>query len=57
MSGIEIEGTITREIDGREVEIPFSIGDYGYSQWGHDTMILGENVDLLEAIVEAINEA
>jgi hypothetical protein len=50
---ITIEGTITREIDGREVKIPFLIttdAEGTYSQWGHDTLTLGENVDLLEAL-------
>jgi hypothetical protein len=55
-----IEGTIRRAIDPgsggmRTVTIPFLIDtdDGTYSQWGHDTMILGENVDLLEALRDA----
>ena len=49
-----IEGTIDRTIDGRTVKIPFLITEDGtYSQWGHDTMTLGENVDLLEALRDA----
>jgi hypothetical protein len=47
-----IDGAITRQINGRDVEIPFHINtDTGtYSQWGHDTLTFGENVDLLEAL-------
>ncbi|MFD7247841.1 hypothetical protein ACFV6Y_38570 [Streptomyces massasporeus] len=58
-----IEGTITRQVDPgngkREVEIPFLINtETGtYSQWGHDTMILGENVDFLESLRNAACEA
>lgn len=58
-----IEGTIKREIDPgngvREVEIPFLINtDTGdWSQWGHDTMVLGENVEMLEALCGAACEA
>lgn len=54
-----IEGTITRQIDPgngtREVEIPFLINtETGtYAQWGHDQFVLGENVDLLEALRDA----
>jgi len=53
-----IEGTITRSIDNRKVEIPFLIDTLSgtYSQWGHDTMTLGENVDLLEAMRNAACE-
>lgn len=53
-----IEGTINRSIDNRAFEIPFYIdtltGTYG--QWGHDTMTLGENVELLEALRDAACE-
>lgn len=49
---MQIEGTITRVIDGKEREIPFLINQNGFFQWGHDTMILGDNVDLLEDLVE-----
>ena len=54
-----IEGTITRVIDSREVKIPFLIdGEEGiYSQWGHDIITLGANVDLLEAIRDATLDA
>lgn len=59
-----IEGTIRRAIDPgsggiRTVEIPFLIDtdDGTYSQWGHDTLILGENVDLLEALRDTACEA
>jgi hypothetical protein len=50
-----IQGTITRRVDGRPIEIPFYIDTNTgtYSQWGHDTMTLGENVDLLEALRDA----
>lgn len=55
---MKIEGTITREIDGREVEIPFTINDNGsYFQWGHDTLLLGENAELLAALRDAAFEA
>ena len=54
-----IEGTITRHIDGRPVEIPFYLDtETGtYSQWGHDVMTLGENVDLLVALRDAAIDA
>lgn len=54
-----IDGTITRQIDGRDVEIPCHINtDTGtYTQWGHDTMTLGENVELLEALRDAAIDA
>jgi hypothetical protein len=48
-----INGTISRTLSGgRDVDIPFFIDTTTgtYSQWGHDTMTLGENVDLLEAL-------
>lgn len=47
-----VEGTVNRTIDNRTVEIPFFIDTVTgtYSQWGHDTMTLGENVELLEAL-------
>ena len=50
-----IEGTITGGIDQRPVKIPFYIDTVTgtYSQWGHDTLTLGENVDLLEALRNA----
>lgn len=50
-----IEGTIKREIAGREREIPFFIDTSTgtYPQWAHDTLLLGENVDLLEAMRDA----
>jgi hypothetical protein len=53
-----VEGTITREIGGREVAIPFYIdaSTGTYSQWGHDMLLLGENVDLLEALRDAACE-
>ena len=56
---MKIEGTISRQIDGRDVDIPFFIdSETGtYSQWGHDTMTLGENVDLLEGLRDAACEA
>ena len=54
-----IEGTITRHINGRQVEIPFHINtETGtYSQWGHNTLTLGENVDLLQALRDAAIDA
>ena len=53
-----IEGTITREIAGKDRQIPFFINtETGtYSQWQHDGLILGENVDLLEALRDAACE-
>lgn len=47
-----ISGTISRTIDNDAVDIPFFIDTVTgtYSQWGHDTLLLGENVDLLEAL-------
>ncbi|AFV14911.1 MULTISPECIES: hypothetical protein [Mycobacterium] len=50
-----IEGTVNRSIDNRRVEIPFFIDTLTgtYSQWGYDTITLGENVDLLEALRNA----
>ena len=54
-----IEGTIIRVIDSREVKIPFLIdGESGnYSQWGHNTLTLGQNVDLLEGLRDAVLDA
>ena len=50
-----IEGTITRDIGGRPVPFPCYIdaGNGTYAQWGHDTVTLGENVDLLESLRNA----
>ncbi|WP_156670987.1 MULTISPECIES: hypothetical protein [unclassified Mycobacterium] len=47
-----IEGTVKRDIENRTVEIAFFIDTATgtYSQWGHDTTILGENVELLAAL-------
>jgi len=60
MSEIIIEGKITRTVDPgsgeREVEIPFLINGNGFTQWGHDMMVLGENVELLEALAAAVAE-
>lgn len=54
-----IEGNITRVIDSREVKIPFYIdvenGTFG--QWGHNTLVLGQNVDLLERLRDAALDA
>lgn len=55
-----IRGIISRTTEaGRNVDIPFLIDSESgtYSQWGHDTMTLGENVDLLESIRDAMIEA
>lgn len=56
MSATRIEGTVCRTLDdGREVTIPFLIDkNRNYFQWGHDTMTLGENVELLEALRDAV---
>lgn len=53
-----IEGTIKREIGGRERAIPFFVDTSTgtYSQWGHDMLLLGENVDLLETLRDAACE-
>jgi hypothetical protein len=52
---ILVEGIIRRELCGKEREIPFLIkGDGTFAQWGHDTLLLGENVDLLEAMRDAV---
>ena len=50
-----IQGTISRSIDNRDVEIPFSIDTAtgNWFQWGHDTITLGVNVELLEALRDA----
>jgi len=55
-----IRGIISRTTDaGRNVDIPFMIDSSTgtYNQWGHDTMTLGENVDLLESIRDAMIDA
>lgn len=56
-----VEGTITRDItpeggSTREVVIPFFIDTEtgNYSQWEHDTYVLGENVGVLEAMRDAL---
>ncbi|SOJ57012.1 hypothetical protein MSIMFB_04490 [Mycobacterium simulans] len=52
-----INGTVSRTLSGgRHVDIPFFIetNTGTYSQWGHDTMTLGKNVDLL---VQALRDA
>jgi hypothetical protein len=53
-----IEGTIKRDLAGRQREIPFYIDTSTgtYSQWGNDTLLLGENVDLLEALRDSACE-
>lgn len=48
-----IEGTLTLH-DG--TEISFSIGEYGYQQWGADREKLSATVDLLTALSEAAEE-
>lgn len=58
---IYVEGKIRRVVQpgdakAREVEIPFSINHNGWFQWGHDTFILGENVELMELINAAVHE-
>jgi hypothetical protein len=47
-----ITGSISRTIDNQSVDIPFLIDTVTgtYSQWGHNTLLLGGNVDLLEAL-------
>lgn len=52
-----ISGTISHHLDdGRHVEIPFYIDAVTgtYSQWGHDTVTLGANVEFLEALRDAV---
>ena len=53
-----IDGTITRVIDGRQVVVPFFIDTLTgtHSQWGHDTVTLGDNVELLEALRNAASD-
>jgi len=53
-----IEGTIKRDLAGRERAIPFFIdtSSGNWSQWGHDALLLGENVNLLEALRDAACE-
>lgn len=53
-----IEGHITRDVNGRRTEIPFYIDTLTgtYSQWGHNTGLLAENVELLEALRDAACE-
>jgi hypothetical protein len=50
-----IEGTITRDAGARHIALPFFIDTLTgtYSQWGHDTITLGDNVELLEALRNA----
>jgi len=46
-------GIVSRSLpSGHLVDIPFVIDTHSgtYSQWGYDTLTLGENVDLLEAL-------
>lgn len=47
-----ITGSISRTIDNQAVDIPFFIDTVTgtYCQWGHDNLLLGGNVDLLEAL-------
>ncbi|GAB4685189.1 hypothetical protein MOKP106_32790 [Mycobacterium avium subsp. hominissuis] len=48
-----INGIVSRSLSGgRHVDIPFFIDTLTgtYSQWGHNTTTLGENVELLEAL-------
>lgn len=50
---MRISGKIT--IDGKDSE--FSIGvDGGYQQWGADRQLLGERVDLMQGMAEALME-
>ncbi len=51
-----INGIVSRSLpDGPPVDIPFVIDTITgtYSQWGHDTVTLGQNVELLEALRDA----
>ena len=50
-----IEGTIPPDAGSRQIAIPFFIDTLTgtYSQWGHDTITLGDNVELLEALRNA----
>jgi hypothetical protein len=61
---VVVEGVIIRVIDSREVRIPFLIDGEGndgsglYRQWGgHGDSILGQNVDLLEGLRDAVLDA
>jgi hypothetical protein len=50
-----IEGTSTPDAGSRQIAIPFFIDTLTgtYSQLGHDTITLGDNVELLEALRNA----
>ena len=54
-----ITGEIIRVIRNQEVKIPFLIdGESGnYSQWGHNNKTLGANVDLLDKLRDAVQDA
>lgn len=53
-----IEGTVTRSIDNRTVEIPFLIdaANENWLQRGHHTLTLGDHVELLEALRDTARE-
>ena len=55
---ISVELTFTRERRNGETEtIRADLGpEDGWNQWGAPTQILGENVDALEAVQEALSE-
>ena len=46
-----ITGTITLD---DESESHFSIGEYGWQQWGANTERLGRTVDILDAMTRAL---
>jgi hypothetical protein len=58
-SNVTMSGSITRVVNSEEVEIQFMINGDGtyHHQWGQSTQVLGQNVDLLEALVEAVWDA
>jgi hypothetical protein len=54
---MNIELTITRTRNGRELETKASLGEEGWNQWGGSSEELGETVDLVSALQEAAFEA
>jgi len=56
---VRVELVIHREDDaGREYTIEASISaEDGWNQWGEPTAVLGDNVDLLMGLTDAVIEA
>lgn len=51
-----VEMTITRTVNGREVESKASLSAEGWQQWGETVDRLGETVDFVEAVQQAFYE-